>query len=180
MSSALCDHGIRRIKPFEVSGYFWHLKGFYSYLKQTFNRTNSVLLQWKYISVDFISFTPLFTFSGTDFMARLQEQLKYFVHNKLSTDKLWQNVKVYLSGHEVSCFTFFPNLLSNSSERCLFWLFFSKTPGEGEHKIMEFIRSENTKPGHDPNTRHCLYGLDADLVRFRNLQRWGNKVLFKI
>ncbi|XP_044075764.1 5'-3' exoribonuclease 1 isoform X2 [Siniperca chuatsi] len=75
---------------------------------------------------------------GTDFMARLQEQLKYFVHNKLSTDKLWQNVKVYLSGHE--------------------------TPGEGEHKIMEFIRSENAKPGHDPNTRHCLYGLDADLI----------------
>uniref|UniRef100_A0A4W6BRF0 5'-3' exoribonuclease 1 n=1 Tax=Lates calcarifer TaxID=8187 RepID=A0A4W6BRF0_LATCA len=75
---------------------------------------------------------------GTDFMARLQEQLKYFVHNKVSTDKLWQNVKVYLSGHE--------------------------TPGEGEHKIMEFIRSENAKPGHNPNTRHCLYGLDADLI----------------
>uniref|UniRef100_A0A3B4YZ42 5'-3' exoribonuclease 1 n=1 Tax=Seriola lalandi dorsalis TaxID=1841481 RepID=A0A3B4YZ42_SERLL len=75
---------------------------------------------------------------GTDFMARLQEQLKYFVHNKLSTDKLWQNVRVYLSGHE--------------------------TPGEGEHKIMEFIRSENSKPGHNPNTRHCLYGLDADLI----------------
>uniref|UniRef100_A0A3Q3S9C3 5'-3' exoribonuclease 1 n=1 Tax=Mastacembelus armatus TaxID=205130 RepID=A0A3Q3S9C3_9TELE len=75
---------------------------------------------------------------GTDFMARLQEQLKYFVHNKLSTDKLWQKVKVYLSGHE--------------------------TPGEGEHKIMEFIRSENAQPGHDPNTRHCLYGLDADLI----------------
>ncbi|XP_071346640.1 5'-3' exoribonuclease 1 isoform X2 [Trachinotus anak] len=75
---------------------------------------------------------------GTDFMARLQEQLKYFVHNKVSTDKLWQNVRVYLSGHE--------------------------TPGEGEHKIMEFIRSENSKPGHNPNTRHCLYGLDADLI----------------
>ncbi|CAK6970920.1 '-3' exoribonuclease 1 isoform X1 [Scomber scombrus] len=75
---------------------------------------------------------------GTDFMARLQEQLKYFVHNKLSTDRLWQDVSVYLSGHE--------------------------TPGEGEHKIMEFIRSENGKPSHNPNTRHCLYGLDADLI----------------
>lgn len=75
---------------------------------------------------------------GTDFMVRLQDQLKYFVHNKLSTDKLWQNVRVYLSGHE--------------------------TPGEGEHKIMEFIRSESRKPSHDPNTRHCLYGLDADLI----------------
>ncbi|XP_066513701.1 5'-3' exoribonuclease 1-like isoform X3 [Hoplias malabaricus] len=75
---------------------------------------------------------------GTEFMARLQEQLNYFVHNKLSTDRMWQGVRVYLSGHE--------------------------TPGEGEHKIMEFIRSEIAKPGHDPNTRHCLYGLDADLI----------------
>uniref|UniRef100_A0A4W3HGU5 5'-3' exoribonuclease 1 n=1 Tax=Callorhinchus milii TaxID=7868 RepID=A0A4W3HGU5_CALMI len=75
---------------------------------------------------------------GTAFMARLQEQLKYFVNTKISTDRSWQGVVVYLSGHE--------------------------TPGEGEHKIMEFIRAEKLKPDHDPNTRHCLYGLDADLI----------------
>ncbi|GAA6081560.1 5'-3' exoribonuclease 1 isoform X1, partial [Tachysurus ichikawai] len=75
---------------------------------------------------------------GTEFMTRLHKHLKYFVQKKLSTDRLWQGVRVYLSGHE--------------------------TPGEGEHKIMEFIRSEIAKQDHDPNTRHCLYGLDADLI----------------
>ncbi|XP_013788012.2 5'-3' exoribonuclease 1-like, partial [Limulus polyphemus] len=75
---------------------------------------------------------------GTEFMVKLQKQLKYFVSMKISTDKRWQGIRVYLSGHE--------------------------TPGEGEHKIMDFIRYEKSQPGYDANTRHCLYGLDADLI----------------
>uniref|UniRef100_UPI00358E17BF 5'-3' exoribonuclease 1-like isoform X2 n=1 Tax=Myxine glutinosa TaxID=7769 RepID=UPI00358E17BF len=75
---------------------------------------------------------------GTAFMGRLHDHLKNFVQKKMSSDKLWQQLAVYLSGHEV--------------------------PGEGEHKIMEFIRAEKTRPGYDPHTRHCLYGLDADLI----------------
>lgn len=75
---------------------------------------------------------------GTEFMARLTQQLKYFINKKVSEDKDWQGVDIVLSGHEV--------------------------PGEGEHKIMEYIRRAKAQPGYDSNVRHCLYGLDADLI----------------
>ncbi|CAL1537410.1 unnamed protein product [Lymnaea stagnalis] len=75
---------------------------------------------------------------GTPFMVRLQDHLKYFVVDKITHDPLWQGPKVYLSGHE--------------------------TPGEGEHKIMDYIRYSKSQSDHDPDTRHCLYGLDADLI----------------
>lgn len=44
---------------------------------------------------------------GTVFMARLHEQLKYFVKEKMTNDPLWAKVKVILSGHEVRIFLYY-------------------------------------------------------------------------
>jgi 5'-3' exoribonuclease 1 len=75
---------------------------------------------------------------GTEFMAKLSQQLRYFINKKVSEDKEWQQPDIVLSGHDV--------------------------PGEGEHKIMEYIRNARAQPGYNANIRHCLYGLDADLI----------------
>jgi len=78
---------------------------------------------------------------GTQFMARLDEHLRSFIRKKLKTDEVWKRFRVIYSGHG--------------------------SPGEGEHKIMEYIRAQKSRkdPKHwSPNQRHCVYGLDADLI----------------
>lgn len=52
-------------------------------------------------------------------MARLSEQLKYFIAKKVSEDADWRGVEIVLSGHEVSFFSF-PSRSSSSSSRLLF------------------------------------------------------------
>jgi 5'-3' exoribonuclease 1 len=55
------------------------------------------------ISPNFSShlFIPNELILGTKFMANLDEQLKYFINIKLTTDPLWKDVEIHLSGHLV-------------------------------------------------------------------------------
>lgn len=75
---------------------------------------------------------------GTTFMIGLNERIKQFIRDDLMTNADLSNVKIIFNSSEV--------------------------PGEGEHKIMNFIRQQRLYPSYNANTKHCIYGLDADLI----------------
>ena len=72
---------------------------------------------------------------GTKFMMDLQIHLDSFITQKCLPGGVWQNIKVSLNG--------------------------ANNPGEGEHKIMEEIRSRKHL---GLNEQILIYGLDADLI----------------
>ncbi|KKM16239.1 hypothetical protein LCGC14_1687840 [marine sediment metagenome] len=70
---------------------------------------------------------------GTNFMYKLSKFMNFYIRKMLSTDPVWQNIKVIFSSSAVA--------------------------GEGEHKIVQYIREQKNKD----ELIHCMYGLDADL-----------------
>jgi 5'-3' exoribonuclease 2 len=83
---------------------------------------------------------------GTPFMDLLAASLRYWVVQKMNTDSAWASMQVIISDASV--------------------------PGEGEHKIMDFIRRQRVNVGHDPNTKHVIYGLVRSPQTFQLVLRW--------
>lgn len=77
---------------------------------------------------------------GTEFMKNLSISFKKWLEKKINDDPEWQQgCDVIFSGSDV--------------------------PGEGEHKIMNYIRKiQKFNRTKLKSLRHCLYGLDADLI----------------
>lgn len=95
---------------------------------------------------------------GTEFMDKVSNYLQYYIADHIQSDPGWKNVHV--SFH--TKFFFLTNILQYLKIKII--LSDASIPGEGEHKIMEFIRFQRAQPGYPTQTRHCIYGLDADLI----------------
>ena len=122
-------------------------------------------------------------------MARLSLCLQYYIHARMNTNPAWQGIKASFSLHPIE-YTFDRKKCLPTLTPCswltvvgLFLILFlycakklnnvfyllccqvilsdANAPGEGEHKIMDYIRRQRTLPDHDPNTHHCLYGADG-------------------
>lgn len=71
-------------------------------------------------------------------MDKLSTALKFYICDKFSNCAYWKDLTVILSDGNV--------------------------PGEGEHKIIEFIRHQRAQPDYDPNIKHVLHGADGNFL----------------
>jgi len=70
---------------------------------------------------------------GTKLMDYLSKYIDWYIRKRINEDETWRNVEVVFSNE--------------------------KAPGEGEHKIINYIRYYG-----DKDDTYCIHGLDADLI----------------
>ena len=90
---------------------------------------------------------------GTKFMFHLTDYLKNYISEQKKVNEDWMGIEVLLSGSDV--------------------------PGEGEHKILEYIRNYKLSEKYNPYTKHCIYGLDADLIMLSLISHEYNFVILR-
>ena len=95
--------------------------------------------KWKF---DSNSITP-----GTAFMSRVSDWIQQFIINRVNQSPDWKDV-----GHH------FLDYYIWSPEQLKVIFSDSSVPGEGEHKIMHYLRAQRIQPDYDPNTRHVIFG----------------------
>lgn len=71
-------------------------------------------------------------------MYELNQQLRFYIQRKFYEDEKFAHLKVMFSGSDV--------------------------PGEGEHKMLKFIRNLRNTPDYNPDWTHVIYSVDADLI----------------
>ena len=91
--------------------------------------------------------------AGTKFMFNLSAYMKEYIINEKKINKEWSDIEILLTG--------------------------SDEPGEGEHKILEYIRNYKNSEKYNPYTRHCIYGLDADLIILSLITHENNIVILR-
>lgn len=75
---------------------------------------------------------------GTVFMEQISIHIKAYIHSQMAASAHWRHLQVIFSGSDV--------------------------PGEGEHKLIAFIRTQRANGTMPADTRHCIYGADADMM----------------
>ena len=99
---------------------------------------NDFMINTLKISPNIVYFKNNSISPGTEFMIQLNKTMYFFIQRKLHEDLDWRGLEVVFSGGDV--------------------------PGEGEHKILNYIRQNRQKPGFRNEDTHCIYGNDSDLV----------------
>eukprot|EP00629_Pelagomonadales_sp_RCC1024_P017084 CAMPEP_0119296272 /NCGR_PEP_ID=MMETSP1329-20130426/50488_1 /TAXON_ID=114041 /ORGANISM="Genus nov. species nov., Strain RCC1024" /LENGTH=614 /DNA_ID=CAMNT_0007297205 /DNA_START=174 /DNA_END=2015 /DNA_ORIENTATION=- len=75
---------------------------------------------------------------GTEFMRKLAHFMRGYCAKRAKAHPRWKTLSFAISDATV--------------------------PGEGEHKIISYVRALRQQEGYEPSTKHCIVGEDADLI----------------